>query len=904
MAWKSKIAITFNSDIPVGANLYFRRRYQIFAWSYDDYIDYNYTVVNSRTTVFQVTQGSVPTSIAGERTAINFYDAFHADWSFTEIERVGNTVTIYTGTSAPTEDGLLSWYIGSSVHPDVTMVIDNFYDDSATPPPTVTETLVLDPIEYKDFQIEIIDTYTNSRVLIDELMQSDAAKLRYDGGDTKYQALVASQLIFNMAVLDKTDAKFLHLFTGDEKRYLVKLTAIDASNNQTLYWKGFLLPDQYNEPYQNGVFFVNMTATDNLALQKNYTLPQWYFGSRYPLMKLISYLLKDTGLNQSIIIAPSILPNQSGAMANMINVPISQYKDGSKYTDNSEILKDILESLGLSIYNFRGYWFIMGITRKHEESVRYAEVYDTAGNFVEYARINRQIVEFFAEANPSLNAVPQFKKVVFDLDVDNRLNVFPDNLAKSDYKSTEYVSYQGFQNYPIGHSRPVFIDKMVAPWQKIGSSLYNLFDIENTQFIFNIGSSVETSHNMNEATALANYFSPLGQFYVLQGFKYTFNYEITVYVKSTTIPVADDYADYDPMAPMLMMLNGVEVYSKRPGNTVANQKKYSHSMVEVSGGFEMTFKIEDTIYFRESGLLELRLLVPIWDNGSGSIASLIKLEKCELLEQEKNDYLEFVEAIRPVKNTVYLDKSLKYVSSSNTAIRNNFGVGYPTNSVYDINFPTLNGGTTYTGKHSFREGAAFSAVDRIITLIGKDITEALLLTLFQDGYREFVFIRHSITGEELPFTSLYGNLVRNFISTFDVRMGYLYDYENQVILPEGYEKYQDSLNGWDFYYRKVDYTYEVVANRDAWKIVGQTTSDTFLRQLARAYMNAHPATMMQFEGVDFELIQPDALFRMDFNNATRDFVPTNIELSLFAGKTQISSAVEGKYEELTDITFK
>lgn len=904
MGFKSKIAITFNADIPVGANIYFRQRWQYAPWSIDNYTDYNYHIVTSRAAVNEVTYASTPTATAGEKTAINFYDAFHADWPFIEISRTSNTVTIKIGTFDNVDEGLFTWVIGSSVHPDVSMVIDNVYDDTVDPPIEPVETLVLDPIAYKDFQIEIIDTYTNDRVLIDEIMSVDAATLSYDGGDTKVAAIIPSKLIFNMAVQDKMDAKFFHLFTGDEKRYMVKLTAIDEDENSELYWKGFVVPDQYNEPYQNGVFFVSFTATDNLQLQKKYTLPAWYFGSRYPLMKLISYLLKETGLNQSIIIAASLLPNQENAMANMINVPISQYKDGSKYTDNSEILKDVLEALGLSIYNFRGYWFVVGISRKHEPEVRFAEVYDVNGDFVEFARINRQIVDFFAEANPSLNAIPAYSKVNFELDVDNRLNVFPANVAKVDYKSTEYVSYEGFQNYPIGHTRPVFIDQMVAPWLKIGSSLYNLFTVENTQFIYNIGTSVETSHSMDEATALVNYFTPQGQFYVLQGFKYQLNLELTVYVKTTSIPTDDDYADYDPMVPIQFYLNGIEVYSKRPANTVANQKKYTHSLSQVAGGFEMKFKLEDEIYFRESGVLEFRLLAPIWNNASGSIPSLIKLEKLELLEETKNDYLEFISAKRPIINTVYYDQSLKFVSSSNTAIRNNFGIGYPSSPVYDWNFPTLNLGDTYTGKHQFREGASFSSVDRIITLIGKDITLELLLTLFQEGYKDFVFIKNSITGEEKPFNSLYGNLVRNFISTFQIKMGYLYDYDNQVILPEGYEKYDESLNGWDFYYRKVNYDYEIIANRDQWKLVGETSSATFLKQLAKVYMNSHPSAMMQFEGVQNELMQPDSLMAMDYNNELIYFMLTNFTLNLFGGKTQIGSAIEAKYEELTDITYK
>lgn len=906
MAYKSKIEITFNADIPIGADIYFRQRSQYNLWAVDTYINQYYEVVGTRTAAFQVTQGSNPTAIPGERTAINFLDAFTSDWAGVyTIVREGKKVTITVITAVDADSGFLNtWVIGPSVHPSVDMVVANVYDDSVDPPAPNEETLVLEPIPFKDMSIRVIDTYENDRVLIDELLQIDAAELRWDGGDTKFKELMNSALTFNMAVQDKADAKFFHLFSGDEKRYRVELIAIDADENEALYWKGFLLPDQYEEPYTNATFFVNFEATDNLALLKNYTLPPWYFGSRYPLMKLLSYLLKDTGLNQSIIIAPSILPDQPDVKADLINVPIQQYKDGQKYTDNSEILQDVLGALGLTLYNFRGYWFVMGLTRKHEQEVRYCEVYSPNGDFVEYAKIVRSVVDFLCLEAPQLSAVAPFSKVSFDLDVDNRLNVLPDHVAKADFKSTEYVSYQGFQSSNIGHTRPVFIDKMVAAWLKVGNSNFNQFDVENVQFIYNIGSNVETSYNANEATALLNYFSPVGQFYVLKGFRYSLRFQATVYVKTTTMPDSDDYDTYDPVLPLQFLVNGVEVWSKRPGNTAIGQRQYAHQFREVPAGFEMTFTLEDEIYFRQSGVLDVRLLNPIWNNGTGKVVSMIEVEKLELLEQEKDDYLEFVNAVRPIKNTVYLDKALKFVSSSNTAIRNNLGIGYPLSPIYDINFTSLNNGDTYTGLHSFREGPTVAAVDRVITLIGKDITEGLLRVLFQEGYKDFVFIKNSVTGEEKSFTALYGHLVRNFISSFTVKMGYLYDYENEVILPDGYEKYQDSLNGWDFYYRKIDYNYEVMANRDQWKIVGQDTNDTFLRQLARVYMFSHPEVMFRLEGVQVDLMQPDSLLRMNYAETEREFMPTSIVLNLPSGKTSITSAVEAKYEEVTGINFK
>ena len=101
--------------------------------------------------------------------------------------------------------------LASSWAPTLDIVITNVYDDSVDPPAPVEETLILEPIPFKDKSIRLIDTYVNDRVLIDELLQVDAAELRFDAGDTKFKEVMASSLAFNMAVQDKVDAKFFHL---------------------------------------------------------------------------------------------------------------------------------------------------------------------------------------------------------------------------------------------------------------------------------------------------------------------------------------------------------------------------------------------------------------------------------------------------------------------------------------------------------------------------------------------------------------------------------------------------------------------------------------------------------------------------------------------------------------------
>ena len=128
-------------------------------------------------------------------------------------------------------------------------------------------------------------------------------QLTYNGGDDEFQPIIASQLTFNILVDDASDAKFIHLLTGNETRYEVLLE--DEDLNQVL-WQGHLLPDQYSEPYENGSLFVQFTATDGLGRLKNKYLDDTFYRELKPIPEIIAACLKLTGNSFNTIMAPAI----------------------------------------------------------------------------------------------------------------------------------------------------------------------------------------------------------------------------------------------------------------------------------------------------------------------------------------------------------------------------------------------------------------------------------------------------------------------------------------------------------------------------------------------------------------------------------------------------------------------
>ncbi|MBC7494743.1 MAG: hypothetical protein H7221_07025, partial [Flavobacterium sp.] len=221
---------------------------------------------------------------------------------------------------------------------------------------------VLPALSIDSFAIEIIDTYVNSTLLAEEFTAAASPKLEWNGGDDLYATFMTSKLTFNMIVKDAADAKFIHLFTGDEQRYKLKISSVDVNDVFTLIWQGFLLPDQYKEPWTGNVFFVEFMAVDMVASLKGKYLKPWFYPNRFPIAELIAEILKLTGLEQNLLVSPSVIPSDPLLNWENIIVPLEQYFDGKKYTDVYQILEDILKANCLTLYSYRGYWWLEGFS--------------------------------------------------------------------------------------------------------------------------------------------------------------------------------------------------------------------------------------------------------------------------------------------------------------------------------------------------------------------------------------------------------------------------------------------------------------------------------------------------------------------------------------------------------------
>lgn len=282
--------------------------------------------------------------------------------------------------------------------------------------------------------IKIIDRFENDRTMQVEQTQIGAPKLVYNGADDKYAPIMATEFIFNLTVTDKADGKFFHLYTGNEKRYYVLV----EDQDENMIFEGYLLPDFYEEPFTNGVIFVNLTATDGIGLLKGHYLPNEYYYKETSVIKLIAECLKKTKLEKTINFAPAIKSAATDYRWDEIAVNGRAYLDSDEPIRRTglfftveimpsrktayDILELLLKSLGCTLYAQGNQWYIEGINRKHE-TVQQNQIFTKEGVYVETINLDKEIkpITFFATPNISIVSPWKIVNVSWDIDEDGDL---------------------------------------------------------------------------------------------------------------------------------------------------------------------------------------------------------------------------------------------------------------------------------------------------------------------------------------------------------------------------------------------------------------------------------------------------------------------------------------------------
>lgn len=264
--------------------------------------------------------------------------------------------------------------------------------------------------------IQITDTQENNRQLSFEGASVTSIKLVYNGQDDKFGNILTSEVQFTFLVKDNTTAKYFHLFAASETRYKVEVIDVSVVNFPKTIWVGYLLPEQFSEPYKNNGFFVEFVATDGVALLKTKDFPIISETEKVSVIEVFNRCLKLTGLTLPLYFSEAI--QNSGFNLSYLDIVVqtAAYKDADKeeIKDAHTVLDSVLKSIGCALFLFNGAWYVIGINKFKERAItfiKYTQNADAELEFNSLFNLVRPVLQTKFIASPVVSVLPPLQKM-------------------------------------------------------------------------------------------------------------------------------------------------------------------------------------------------------------------------------------------------------------------------------------------------------------------------------------------------------------------------------------------------------------------------------------------------------------------------------------------------------------
>lgn len=171
--------------------------------------------------------------------------------------------------------------------------------------------------------------------------------------DFKFEPINGSYVTIRLASL--TDYQYLKLYTSDNRKYKVIINI-----NSVLWWTGFIMPDEYQEPYKGPPYGIAIIASDQLGFLRSLT---WAETGSMSLIEVFALTLGATGLD--IDLEETINVYEDAHNKTSADSPLDQtWIDAENYTGKSyyDVLYDTLFKFGAILKQALGEWYIRVIS--------------------------------------------------------------------------------------------------------------------------------------------------------------------------------------------------------------------------------------------------------------------------------------------------------------------------------------------------------------------------------------------------------------------------------------------------------------------------------------------------------------------------------------------------------------
>ena len=157
-----------------------------------------------------------------------------------------------------------------------------------------------------------------------------------------------------LSLMSETDFKFINLYTSNVRKYKVLVHI-----NSAPYWTGFIMPDNYQEPYGGPPYPIEIIASDQLGYLRNL---EWDHSDNTNIWVVIGRCLNKTDLEIDIREAVNIYEDAHDVTS--ADSPLDQTRIKTKVYEGFsyyEVLQDCLSKFGATIKQKDAEWHIMVI---------------------------------------------------------------------------------------------------------------------------------------------------------------------------------------------------------------------------------------------------------------------------------------------------------------------------------------------------------------------------------------------------------------------------------------------------------------------------------------------------------------------------------------------------------------
>ncbi len=169
--------------------------------------------------------------------------------------------------------------------------------------------------------------------------------LRKDSSDNGY--IMGTSL--EMAIQSDEDFELIGFYSADNRKHKVSL-----KKNGQVIWSGYVLPEQYQEPYIAPPYDVIVTASDGLGILKNIDFD---LIGKHSFLAIIKHCVDKLDLDFGFIIASDLWETRmSRTVTGLLqaNIDVFIYEGKSCY----EVLDNILSDIDACITQINGNWFV------------------------------------------------------------------------------------------------------------------------------------------------------------------------------------------------------------------------------------------------------------------------------------------------------------------------------------------------------------------------------------------------------------------------------------------------------------------------------------------------------------------------------------------------------------------